>query len=468
MLNYTIELKNKEDIESLCYTTEDGTKGLDGVAFDYAILKDNDFYTDTVTVIGANKMENNIAALLINNNRGSIYIHPSWVKSFNGEVISNELKKVDDNKIKVTDTYIVNTNTGDLIDSNTLPLCTKCNAITTNKYKGIHMCKSCIEDLTTAKAYNYKPSFKFIGKQIKADKDNNVWYGVEIEVSTDKEKLKEFTFINRDSVYLKSDSTIQGSGHNVEIVTHPHSFSELMSKTKSSWVNTIDNLPTNDSDANGMHIHISRTAFVDDRHYSLFYFLLYRMNKIATKVGGRELTDYCKLIPSGKVHTKEKDNTKTPSGRTVFLNESNKDTVEARFFKGTTNSEDIRANIQLLESIIKYTKYHSRTVSVDGWFQYITKKSKKYKELLKKVGDIDSKDKEIEVIYTQPKYRTILIDAITIKDLHNLVQVQLIGGDILDVSFEYMYSDYLKLIIDKECYTKVVDIDDIHSIKVEE
>ena len=223
-----------------------------------------------------------------------------------------------------------------------------------------------------------------------------------------------------ESLYLKSDSSIRGSGYNAEIVSHPHSFNKLMSND--SWLNDISNIANTEHDGNGCHIHISRTAFASDKHYSLVYFLMHKMVNVCTKVGGRALTHHCSLSPSGKVITKS--NKRQGNERALFLNETNYNTIEARFFKGTVKTTNLKAYVQLIESIIKYTKYHSTTVTSNGWFQYISKKSKKYKELLEVLGDITTiEDFEQKVTYREPKLIEVKVKNLRVGEMSNVHKV---------------------------------------------
>jgi hypothetical protein len=226
-------------------------------------------------------------------------------------------------------------------------------------------------------------------------------------------------FLHKKEAYLKDDGSIEGGGYHAEIVTQPHTFKALMKK--GSILDSISKLNITERDANGMHIHISRTAFVSDKHYGLWYFLLHKLEKVATLVGGRELTTYCKLQPYGKVATK-KNSSNTNQDRQLYLNERNTPTVEARFFLATTKLDRLKANVQLLESLIKYTKYHSKYVSASGWYKYINKYSKKYKELL---GVLEGKELDLDsiptVIHKEPKRVRVTPDKLKVIDVPNMV-----------------------------------------------
>jgi len=238
---------------------------------------------------------------------------------------------------------------------------------------------------------------------------------------------------HEDTVYLKEDSSIQGDGHRVEIVSHPHSFNELMKKD--SWLDTISTLPTNNHEENGCHVHISRTAFEDDKHYGLFYFLIHSIEGIATKVGGRSLTGYCKMRPSGRIHNKANKRGDSGGDRSIFLNERGSQTVEARFFKGTTKTNELKSYVQLLESLIKYTRYHSKRVTIKGWFQYISQKSTKYKELLERVGDVTTHSEyDVIVTYKTPKRVRRGINKLTIVEMDCIIGIKLKDGTDIKVS----------------------------------
>ena len=439
MLNYGIKLKSWKTIEELCYETEDSSLGQDSIAFDKEVLKQHGFFDDGVRLVDVLfDSEDSFYAYKVQSNTGAkTYIHLDWIASFNGSpTIAHKI--VEDTLLIVSRKYVFNKNTGELLEKSTMPLC-DCGALgTITMHDGGLLCSKCNDELTMPKNYSYKPdTFEFIGDQLSADKDTPVWYGLEVEVATDKTKLGKYMYEHRHGVYLKSDGSIEGAGHRVEIVSMPHSFNALMHKD--SWLSKIDALPTANTKANGCHVHISRTAFKDDKHYALFYFLLHKMNKIATKVGGRELTNYCQLKPSGKVHNKTKDGIGDGS-RQVYLNERNKDTVEARFFKSTTNVTNLRAYVQLLESMIKYTRYHATTVTSKGWFEYTTKKSKKYAELLSVLGDIDISSLDHYITYKEPTIIVKQFEDCTMKDLINMVKIE-VRGDNLQYTFSALYNN---------------------------
>lgn len=311
-----------------------------------------------------------------------IYIHVSW---FGGKIVDNTLQIKDQN---------YNVSTLEVLE---VILCKCCG-----KQKILHLdtgyCKECFyEKYIECNNYSYKPTPMFKGKQQSSDKDNPVWYGIELEYSinnTNKFGLFNYNHNKVDTkFYLKSDSSIakpSGCVTTAEVVTHPHSFTELMG---CKWLNDLESIPSIDNEdtrrRNGCHVHISRTAFVDHKHYAKWYFFLYSLtDNVLNKIGRRECTEYCKNRKNGNIFTKE--NIYNCETREVVINERNTNTVEVRVFSSTNKPKELKQYIQLLESTLKYTKYASKVLTYDGWFAYINKYSSKYAELLEELQQIPS------------------------------------------------------------------------------
>lgn len=311
-----------------------------------------------------------------------IYVHVSW---FDGKIVDNILQIKDKS---------YNVSTFEVIEAK---LCNYCG-----RQKILHLdtgyCKECFyEKYIECNNYSYKPTPVFKGKQQSSDKDNPVWYGIELEYSiSNADKLGLFNY-NHNKVdtkfYLKSDRSIarpDGCTTTAEMVTHPHSFTELMG---CKWLNDLESIPSIDNEEtrsrNGCHVHISRTAFINHKHYAKWYFFLYSLtDNVLNKIGRRECTDYCKNLKNGNILTKEnKDNYEL---RDVVINERNTDTVEVRVFSSTNKPKELKQYIQLLESTIKYAKYAQKSLTYDSWFVYINKYSSKYAELLEELQQIPS------------------------------------------------------------------------------
>ena len=229
-----IKLKSREELEQVCYTTDDNTLGTDGIALDYDMLVANNCLngmlvgTEAYDVLGTT----HYAIIIGNEEGGTTYVHLSWIAKIQNTKCIEPVKYVD-NKYYISSKYILDLDDGTIIPKDTLPTCS-CGAVGVQEIRGGYLCTDCIEAITKRNNYSYKPEYKYIGEQLKADADNNVWFGLEVEISTDRNKLASFMAEHQDTVYLKDDSSIQGRGYKVEVVSHPHSFNALMSP-KGSW-----------------------------------------------------------------------------------------------------------------------------------------------------------------------------------------------------------------------------------------
>lgn len=414
-----VTLKTQAEIEEMCYETEAPiTLGLDGIGYDPTVLNMYDFNT----VVQLFKYDDDtLPAVEIGDSEGNtIYVHITWLDKIDGCKVKLRQNVSDVAKyLPVTSKLFIDLESNEFKSKEDLLLCSHCKERIVRS-KGL--CSTCIEDLTYIHMYSYKPTPKFIGKQIKADEEHPVWFGIELESAFDKVEVAVLKSKHNDELYVKADGSISGSGFKAELVTHPMSFTHLMGK--SSWINSINGNKFKDSDDNGVHIHISRTSFTDNKHYGLFYFLLHDMHKVSTYVGGRPLTNYCALSPVGRIFTKENKDT-IVGNRSVYINERNDNTVELRFFKGTTDATKLKAYVQYAESLIKYSRYKSKRVTANGWFQYISKKPNKYAELLKVLEGFPTDTlSDIVVVFKKPRRVTIKAEKLRISDLPFIVKVR--------------------------------------------
>ncbi len=400
------------------------------------------------------------------------YISPKWVYKMVSNDISvinptNKATSVGDNYLKIKSKYLLNIDTLELVDKEEVSLCLNCaTPITDNTLDGL--CEKCYNrEHYDVESYNYKPTPKFIGKQAHMDVLTPIWYGIELEYGVNS-KLPISKLVHHNELYLKSDSSIyEGDEGGVEVVTHPHSFKSLMAK---GWVDILSTLDVNDHKDNGCHIHVSRTAWVDDKHYALTYYLMYEMGKVGLleTLGGRAFTDYCKLgTPNEPIHKLTKDGGKADANRSLWLNEKNTHTIEFRFFSGTKSPDTLRSYVQLLDSIIKYTKYHKKTVTVPGLMKYIEKYKGKYGQLDDVLTTYDEIH-NIKVVFRQPKIKTYKdINKLPIGLLSRIVGVTKTSGKTYNnISRVRVVFDILKF--NREDYGGYnMDLTRVASIKVE-
>lgn len=348
-----------------------------------------------------------------------VLVHKLWIKDFT-----------------VTNDYINYRGTTYtlLLNKSRSSRCTECSSMTTHESG---LCTACfIRKYTNINSYSFKPKPIFYGEQLELDKRNPVWYGIELEHSATNDKnVAEYNYKhNKDKpyFYMKSDSSIYSSNIPFEMVTHPHSFKELMA---SEWLEHLNELKVlNNSDTrvkNGCHIHISNTAFVDDSHYSRWYFFVYSLaSGILQRIANRELTSYCQNVKYDTIYNKELVQKGSECAREVIINERNNKTREVRVFSTTTDPKVLKSYIQFLESTIKYSKYAKDTLCYDDYVAYIVKYASKYQELLDVVSGIEGTKRPKPIIVPTKVVTVGSIEDIPAANLGLIVRVKINGKKI--------------------------------------
>lgn len=356
----------------------------------------------------------------------TVLLHYKWVKSINGEPLIDTID-ASNPAIQLTNNLFLIKSTSELKHKDDLEICTICGAVNEELDDG--MCSKCVtEKYFKVHNYSHKPDFKFTGNQVgKYNKDNPIWYGIELEYGLQaKDKMVNLLRSSNDTLFLKSDSTISGGNHQAEMVSHPCSFDYL--KSEDSWVNSIDTLDAVDKpENNGCHIHISRTAFSDDKHYAKFKYLVHSNLPLLEAIGGRKLTNYCKpFAPKNKVHSTKKNS--RSGDKSVVCNECNRDTIELRFMASSNEVDQVFRYIEYLDSMIKYTAYHTKKATYKGYAKYVNKYKSKYESILNFINGTEI-DLTGEITYTTPKVKVVNLNDIKASDILHITHLKIIEED---------------------------------------
>ena len=347
-------------------------------------------------------------------------IHYSWVSNINKEVALTKIEPTN-MYVKVTRNFLIEKSTGIVHNKADIRICPNCGEYL--DVEGEELCSSCIsKKYFNLHNYSYKPTPSFIGKQVgKHAKLNPVWYGLELEYGlTTQLQMALLVKNHSNEVYIKSDSSITGGNYKAELVSHPCSFDHLMSNK--SWLNAIEALDAvSNPETNGCHIHVSRTAFKDNKHYAKFKFLLQSNIALIELIGGRQLNSYCKMVSDKRtIHKTDKD--LIAGDKYTVCNEQHKDTIELRFMASSKNVADVKRYIQYVDALIKYTAYHSATANYKGFYAYVVKYSSVYKEIHSILeANIDKVVGEVK--YKTPKIIRAAFDTVKPKDYANLVKI---------------------------------------------
>lgn len=212
-------------------------------------------------------------------------------------------------------------------------------------------CKRC-NPISVILNYSYKPvRYKFIRNDDEAN--HPTYLGIEFEIggcrhSSHIDTLIQ-TFTNRNGFYFKKDSSIPSFG--VEIVSHP---ATLLAHQKTlpweSIFSEINRLGITNYSGCGIHCHVGRDSFSREQISFLDCFININFEKFEI-LGGRQFNDYCKRMLKRRVEWGS-----SMGDRHTAINLENGSTVEFRFCSSTNNYNDFMNRIQLIDSIVKFSK----------------------------------------------------------------------------------------------------------------
>ena len=172
-----------------------------------------------------------------------------------------------------------------------------------------------------------------------------------------------------DIVYLKDDGSLSNG---FEIVTHPMTLDYAMNHLKWGGITALKRMGFESWSAStcGLHIHMSRNAFADDKHLFKFVKFIYSNRVDLVKFVGRESTyakfgldnfvsswmDYDTGVRTQNSLMKMLKNKDTNNDRYCAVNIQNAHTVELRFFKPSLNVTTVQAALQFCKASFDYTE----------------------------------------------------------------------------------------------------------------
>lgn len=270
--------------------------------------------------------------------------------------------------------------------------------------------------------YSYRPDpvFHTTGN------NERLFFGFELEMELDGRRsdaaLYAYNAIEPDDyAYLKNDGSLEDG---FELVTHPMSFDFLMDNEASKEVwDTIATLRTRygarsyNTRTCGFHIHISRTGFNGGAHMHRFLNLVYSNEYLFSKLAGRKSDQWAKFddvkqVRHERVHDDEgnfmgytsidlgrsfkfKLSQGEDSDRYSAVNTRNRHTLEMRIFKGTMDTNALKAHIQLAHASVEYTRnlsvqqVRNDALSASAFIEYVKDHANIYAELLQRMAHKD-------------------------------------------------------------------------------
>jgi hypothetical protein len=270
--------------------------------------------------------------------------------------------------------------------------------------------------------YNYRPDAIFHS----TDKEERLFFGLEIEVEARDDKSASARYAHQleyaELAYLKNDGSLNNG---FEIVTHPMSHDFFKNEASQLW-EVLEGLRNTEgirvrswgTTTCGLHIHISRTGFNGGAHMHRFLNLVYSNQDFYEKLAGRSSDqwakfsdivrrDYLRDEDGNRVqddhgdyqirtqrtfkHKLERD---SHSDRYSAINTNNRETLEMRIFKGTTNVDTIKAQIDLAHASVEYTRtltvqdVRNGALSSNDLMWYIIQNVEVYPELVARMNKL--------------------------------------------------------------------------------
>jgi len=192
-----------------------------------------------------------------------------------------------------------------------------------------------------------------------------VLYGVELEVSTNYTMKRLIEACNELFLIGKQDGSITGSmGNRVELVTVPCS----LRAQKREWAHFFSKLDYEQFDTskdtnNGMHVHIDRTAFVDEKHIRNLAWLVnnpanYDFWLAVSERNDHSMRNYATTAnfgTSSKVRSFRNTTQVVSQIRGAINVRTNKPTIEVRLFRGIVSYASVLKNLECVDAMYNYT-----------------------------------------------------------------------------------------------------------------
>ncbi len=265
--------------------------------------------------------------------------------------------------------------------------CSNCDSLIHNddayRLDGEDYCHECYDEerdkCQHIHDYGYKPEPIFYG-------DSNRYFGVELEIDgagKDDEYAEEMLDIaNNDGeyIYIKSDGSLDDG---MELVSHPmtldyhkdYCWSDIMRKAVSLGYRS------HQTSTCGLHIHINRTAFSDNREEQdevisrILYFVEHHWNEMLKFSRRSEYTMNRWAARYGYEHTPKAIMDKAKkgnNGRYAAVNLCNYHTVEFRMFRGTLKYNTFIAAIELVNRICDVAMYNTDdSIAKISWSDFV-------------------------------------------------------------------------------------------------
>jgi hypothetical protein len=207
---------------------------------------------------------------------------------------------------------------------------------------------------------------------------------------------------NGEIVYLKEDGSIS---YGFEIVSHPGTLGFFMNHFNWSGIESLSKkgFESWNQRSCGLHIHMSRRAFKDDKHLFKFLVFIYKNPNELIQFAGRN-SSYAKfdvdtflngldswgerLSVRGSSFMKMAKNETINNERYCAVNLRNIETVELRFFRPSLRANTVKAALQFCDAAFNYTEsvntkevMSEKALSFQKFHEWVKEQKDKYQIL---------------------------------------------------------------------------------------
>jgi len=259
--------------------------------------------------------------------------------------------------------------------------CNNCNKLF-RKNGASTICDKCSNEMYTNSCnnYSYKPTPYFKNKDSKLDgKDLGCrYYGLEMEYSyIDGDTIQSLIpdMYREKYIYNKRDGSLHSG---TEVVSSPlskYSIPRMLEGMKALF-NELENRP-HYSESAGLHIHVNRKSIQPMTVYKLSillnttytnkckHFIYYLTNRCGLENQGYT-NSYCS---NGRYNSILSENHRD---RHIAFNNRNKNTVEFRMFKSTNKPDEIKAYIEIVDTMIDFCDTRGiKDINVYNYIEYL-------------------------------------------------------------------------------------------------
>jgi len=249
------------------------------------------------------------------------------------------------------------------------------------------LCRTCYYEETDGgqgniRSYHDNPSLEFISTKSDADETAIPYYlGLEIEIEADisviNKAIPEF-----DNLWACNDGSLD---EGAEVISHPgtlNAWNDGKMINWADWDTYIHSQVPNQEEIseNGIHVHISRSAFFNKRnkqsaaHVYRFLMFIQRHQSAIQFIAGRNYSSYCQWDGHRDISERVKDskgNLEAYGERYRPVNTNNPNTLEVRIFDGRTDPTFIKQCYQFVASVAEFTRNKSVKHKLE-WKEYVS------------------------------------------------------------------------------------------------